>query len=173
VTARPRVANRPGAAAAWSAAGLGVLFAAVSAYWALGGSWLLDTVGGSLAKAGRRRDAGLIAVVWLTVALKLVATALGPAVVYRWPATPWVVPAPAWVIPTLAWTAAVILTGYGAVLTFVGLLLQTGVLSIPADADQHALRWHAYLWDPWFLVWGLALTTALVQYRRAGAPVAG
>jgi Protein of unknown function (DUF3995) len=163
---RRAVSARPGAIAAGSAAGLGVLFAAVSAYWALGGTWLLGTVGGSLAKAGRRRDGGLIAVLWLTVVLKLVAAALGLAVVYRcrsrlfrWP----------WLIPVLAWTAAVILTAYGAVLTFVGLLLQAGVLSIPADADHHALRWHAFLWDPWFLIWGVALTTALVQHRGARA----
>jgi hypothetical protein len=43
------------------AAGFGVLFAAVSAFWSLGGTWLLDTVGGSVAETGRRRDAGLIA----------------------------------------------------------------------------------------------------------------
>ena len=157
----------PGAAPAWLAAGLGVLFAAVSAYWGLGGTWLLDTVGGSLAEAGRRRDVGLIAIVWLTVVLKLVAAALGLAVVYHWspgsrrPYRPRLIRTPAWI-------AAAILTGYGAVLTSVGLLLQGGVFSIPADADHRALRWHAFLWDPWFLVWGVALATALVRHRGAG-----
>jgi hypothetical protein len=158
------VTGRPGAGAAWLAVGLGVLFAAVSAYWALGGTWLLDTVGGSLAEAGRRRDGGLIAVLWLTVVLKLVAAALGPAVVYRWGSRADHVPG---LVRKLAWTAAAILTAYGAALTFVGLLLQAGVVSIPADADHHALRWHAFFWDPWFLIWGVPLRVALGRPRRA------
>ena len=160
------VAARPGAIAAGLADGLGVLFAGVSAYWALGGTWLLDTVGGSLAKEGRRRDGGLIAVLWLTVVLKLVAAGLGLAVVYRWRSR-----LRPWLIPVLAWTAAAILTAYGAVLTFVGLLLQAGILSIPADADHHALRWHAFFWDPWFLIWGVVLTTALFRHRGTCASV--
>jgi hypothetical protein len=73
----------------------------------------------------------------------------------------------------LAWTAAAVLTAYGAGLTFVGLLLQAGVLSIPADADHHALRWHVFFWDPWFWIWGVALTTASVQPASRATQAAG
>jgi hypothetical protein len=139
----------------------------VSAFWAMGGTWLLDTVGGSLAQAGRRRGLGLITLVWVTVVLKLVAAALGLLVVYSW------VPAPYdRYVRWAAWTAAVCLTGYGAVLTFVGLLLQTGIVAIPRNADRHALRWHAFLWDPWFLVWGVALIVAIVRLRETRRVVA-
>jgi hypothetical protein len=60
----------------------------------------------------------------------------------------------------------VILTAYGLVLTVTGLLVQSGVIVSSASADHRAQRWHAYLWDPWFLVWGLLVTVALVQTRR-------
>ena len=59
-----------------------------------------------------------------------------------------------------------ILTGYGLVLTAVGLLVQAGVVAASAGADHRALEWHAYLWDPWFLVWGLLVTAALLRSRR-------
>jgi hypothetical protein len=49
------------------------------------------------------------------------------------------------------------------VLTAVGLCLQAGLVAVPHDADRHALRWHAYLWDPWFLVWGAFLLVALIR----------
>jgi hypothetical protein len=52
------------------------------------------------------------------------------------------------------------------VLTAAGLLVQSGVIAPAANADRRALRWHAFLWDPWFLVWGLLVTIALVQGRR-------
>lgn len=34
------------------------------------------------------------------------------------------------------------------------------------DVEQpRALRWHAYFWDPWFLLWGCALTVAMIATR--------
>jgi hypothetical protein len=65
-----------------------------------------------------------------------------------------------------AWLAAPVLVVYGGVLTLVGLLVQADVVHRSATADQTALRWHAFLWDPWFLLWGLLLAAALVLSRR-------
>lgn len=53
-------------------------------------------------------------------------------------------------------------------LTATGLLLEAGVLDTPADADHKALSWHTYLWDPWFLLWGLALVGTLRATRSRG-----
>jgi len=64
-----------------------------------------------------------------------------------------------------AWAAALILVFYGGVLTVVGLLVQLDLVQASANADHKAPRWHAYLWDPWFLVWGVLLTAALVRSR--------
>ena len=49
----------------------------------------------------------------------------------------------------------------------IGLLVQGGVIGSGADADQRALAWHAYLWDPWFLGWGLLILVVLVTTRPA------
>jgi len=66
----------------------------------------------------------------------------------------------------LSWIEAVILTGYGLVLTVTGLLVQADVIKAGPNADHRVLAWHAYLWDPWFLCWGLLVVVALVRARR-------
>jgi hypothetical protein len=52
---------------------------------------------------------------------------------------------------------ALILVIYGGVLSLTGWLVQAGIVPAAANADHEALGWHTYLWDPWFLVWGLLL----------------
>ena len=69
----------------------------------------------------------------------------------------------------LAWLEAAILTIYGLVLTTAGLLVQSGAIAPAASADRRALAWHAYLWDPWFLLWGALVTAALARSRQPGA----
>jgi hypothetical protein len=61
----------------------------------------------------------------------------------------------------MTWIEAAVLTTYGLVLTAVGLLVQAHVIHASATADHRALAWHAYLWDPWFLIWGLLVFGAL------------
>ena len=143
---------------------LGLGHAAVSAYWAAGGTGLLDTIGGSLEDWGRRREPGLVTALWLIALLKtavaLAAPVLASTRLPRWTR--------ARVPRVLSWTAAIVLTLYGGVLTVTGLLLEAGVLDTPADADRKALAWHTYLWDPWFLVWGLALAGTLRATRSRG-----
>jgi len=61
----------------------------------------------------------------------------------------------------ITWIEAALLTTYGLVLTAVGVLVQAHVIHASATADHRALAWHAYLWDPWFLIWGLLVVGAL------------
>jgi len=149
-----------GLTTAIAAAVVGGAFALVSVYWGLGGTALLDTIGGGLEAQGRAGSVAIIALVWFSVVLKLIAAVLPLATVQRW--------GPARLhrlVRVLAWTAAVILTGYGLLLTSVGLLVQVGAIATDASANHRALAWHAYLWDPWFLVWGLLSLTALLASR--------
>jgi len=150
-----------GFAAVWAALVLGLLYGVVSAYWGLGGVWLLDTVGGSLEQQARAGTAIVKAAAWFAVVLKLVAAVLPLLVLRRLGSTGWWDRA-LWV---LAWTEAAILNIYGLVLTATGLLVQAGVIRVSPTADHRALAWHAYLWDPWFLIWGLLVTTALLRSR--------
>ena len=48
----------------------------------------------------------------------------------------------------------------------VGALVLSGAISSSAEVDRHALRWHVFVWDMWFLVWGLALAVAVAAARR-------
>ena len=116
---------------------VGLLYAAISVYWGLGGTWLLSTVGGALEKQGRAGNAGVLFVVWAAVALKVIAAVL-PLVALRRQISP------AWdrAIWGLAWIEAAILIIYGLVLTVAGLLVQAGVIHPSATADHRALAWH-------------------------------
>jgi hypothetical protein len=149
-------------AAAVIAAALGTASAAVSAYWALGGEALLDTVGGDVERWGRERSAGVVVALWVIVVLKLVG-AVAPLIVVGVPHLP------AWTrsrrARALGWAAAVGLTVYGGVLSVVGWLVEAGVVDAADDADEHALAWHAYFWDPWFALWGGAFVVAMWRSR--------
>jgi hypothetical protein len=108
--------------------------------------------------------AGVVATLWVIVVLKLVGAATPLVLVgvgaSRLPL--WTRTRPARV---LGWIAAVGLTAYGGVLTVAGLLVEAGVLDAAEDADERALAWHAYLWDPWFALWGAADAVAMWRSR--------
>ena len=156
----PSSARATGLRAAQAAFAVGLLYAAISVYWGAGGTWLLDTVGSGLGK-GHGGSALVVFAVWLAVGLKVIAAVLplpavgaGAARVRR-----------LHLIRALACVEAAILTVYGLNSTAVGLLVQAGLIGTPADADHPALAWHAYLWDPWLLVWGVLAIAALFRSR--------
>jgi len=161
VTRNRAHARASGLGAAWAGLALGLLYAVAGVYWGLGGSWLLDTVGASLAPPDRSASAAVVLAVWCAVGLKVIAAVLpllavgAGAARVRW----------RYLIRALACVEAAILTVYGLNSTAVGLLVQAGLIGTPADADHRALAWHAYLWGPWLLVWGLLVTAALVRSR--------
>lgn len=113
--------------------------------------------------SARRERAGVAveATLWIVVVLKLFGAWLPVAVVSNADQRP----GRLW--HRLAQLEAAILTIYGLVLTSVGLLVQAGVIDRGARADQKALTWHAFLWDPWFLIWGLLIIAALRRDRDA------
>jgi hypothetical protein len=153
---------------AQAACGAGVAYAAVSVSWALGGTWLLDTVAGTLEQQGRAGNPGIILAVWAAAVLKVIG-AIVPLAAVRVPSGQATTAGRRRQVRVLAWLEAAILTIYGLVLTVAGLLVQSGAIAPAASADRRALAWHAYLWDPWFLLWGALVTAALVRSRQPGA----
>jgi hypothetical protein len=145
-----------------AACALGVAYAAVSIFWGLGGTWLLSTLGGSLEEEARSGSLGSQLLVWGAVVLKLFAAIFPLLVAERigWAGAPRLARA-------LCWAIGAVLAVYGGVLTAVGLAVQSGLLSASAHADHRALAWHAFLWDPWFGVWGLCV---LLGLRALGPP---
>ncbi|CAM3604955.1 DUF3995 domain-containing protein [Deinococcus frigens] len=132
------------------ACGLGLIHAGFSLYWALGGSWLLDTVGQWAVTLARTSP---LAAFWglLLIALLKVAAAVVPLLNagrrLPWPRL--------W--RTLSWIGGPLLILYGGVNTGVAWLVLSGVLG-GGEIDRRGMLGHAALWDPLFLLWGLTLT---------------
>lgn len=145
---------------------VGLLYAALSVYWGLGGTTLLDTVGGSLERGGRAGDLVVVVALRAAVVLKVIAAVLPLLAIHDLGGMRW-----QRLVVALTWIEAAVLVIYGLVLTTVGLLVQLGVIAASASADHRALAWHAYLWDPWFLLWGLLVTAALLRTRRRNKSV--
>jgi hypothetical protein len=132
--------------------------AATSAYWLFGGTALLDTVGGSIERLARDRSIAALAGGAVTVMAKVIGGVLAL----------WVVRSRSRRLATFAAAVGWLLALYGAVLTVVGGLALLGVFGSAGErpANERALRWHVMLWDPWFLVWGVALAVAGMSVRR-------
>jgi hypothetical protein len=154
-----------GQSAAVVACALGLGQAAVSAYWALGGTALLDTIGGSLERWGQEREPALVAGLWLIVVVKVIVALAAPVL-----AGVGARRLPSWtrgrVSRILGWIAATILILYGGMLTLAGLFVEAGILEVAPGADRRALAWHTYVWDPWFLLWGVAFSASLWAGRN-------
>lgn len=104
---------------------------------------------------GRAGSPLLLAAVWGVGAAKVLAGLLALALVM-----PWVRAFPRWMLLAAGWGGAVLLTLYGGVLVAVEALVVGGLISPSGPVDWFALKWHLFLWDPWFLLWGVFLGAA-------------
>jgi hypothetical protein len=134
--------------------------AALSAYWALGGSAGARGVGevAQTVAAGPRQ-----AVLWAVVIVKLAGALLPLSLMFRWGGA-----IPARLRMSVTAAAGTALTLYGALLTGAAALVETGAIHPSGGVDWTAMRWHLGLWDPWFLVWGILLVMSW-QLARATA----
>jgi hypothetical protein len=149
---------------AFLAAALAFASAAVTAFWLLGGTLGLDTVGGEIEEQARERSAGALVVLAVTLFAKLAAGGLALAL-----ADPRTQGKRSLI--TLGYVGGAGLMLYGGVLVIGGALALAGV-GESSGRDEYALRWHVFFWDPWFFAWGVALALAAVQARRLGTPTA-
>jgi hypothetical protein len=166
----PAASTRPPrtAWAADAACVLALLSALPSFYWAAGGTIGLATVGGAIEELARARDPAGVALGVGAGVVKVAGAVLALALV-----RPWGGRVPRRLLGGVAWAASVVLTLYGGLLVGVGALVLAGVIGPAGPVDRTALRWHVFLWDLWFLVWGLLLGVAAWHYggqsRHRGA----
>ncbi|WP_052230041.1 DUF3995 domain-containing protein [Streptomyces sp. CT34] len=146
----------------WAAAVWGFVFAVPSFYWALGGlTGAQSTVSPSLVHLVEERNAGFIAVLWLTGVLKVVGGLLGLALVRR----------RAWgrgmscLLQLLAWGAGVLLVWHGALFVGQGLLVEVHAVELAPEL-RGVSRWYTYLWGPWFVAGGIAFLLAAWAHSR-------
>ncbi len=132
----------------------GAVHAGFSLYWASGGTWLLDTLGARIVTA----FAGLEWVLYPLGLVKLVG-AVAPLWLYRRgrPARRF------WRL--VCWLGAALLVVWGGVNAVVGNLVIGGVITSTDGFDRAGMIGHAYLWDPLFLAWGIALVAGLITSR--------
>lgn len=122
----------------------------------------LETVGGEVERLARERSTAFLAVGVVTLVAKLAAGGL--ALVLGDPGRE------GRYVTALGFLGGTGLALYGGVLVVVGALALAGVLDPSGPRDEHALRWHVFFWDLWFLVWGLSLALAAARARRRRAP---
>jgi hypothetical protein len=132
----------------------GVLHAAASLYWALGGQWLLATVGQWAVDLSAEAPITAGIALGLIALLKLLAATIPVGVAYG------TVPgARFW--RAVSWAGGLFLVAYGGLNTVVSAAVLGGLIRPDGGYDPEAMRGHAYLWDPLFLIWGTALVLSL------------
>lgn len=146
--------SRPVPAGLVVAAVAGVLHAAVSAYWGLGGDALIETLGERV--VDQFADARWLLLV--VAAVKLAGALVPPLLARRGHL------GRGWRL--LCWLGAAVLVVWGGLNTVVGGLVLSGVVRPDGGYDRPAMVGHALLWDPLFLVWGVALALGLRAYAR-------
>jgi len=132
------------------ACAVGLVHAGFSLYWALGGRWLLPTVGAWAVDAVDRSAAEAGLLLGSVAAVKALA-ALIPVGVARgrvpWPRF--------W--RGLCWVGGSLLLVYGVVNVLVSGAVLLGAVTPDGGYDRDAMIGHALLWDPLFAIWGAAL----------------
>jgi len=138
---------------------IGLGFTAFNVYWSLGGRLWIDTV-----FPFGNDEAALAAlfplwVQWGAIGLKIWAALFGLVVT---PLFVWVFGRRLLRLARFgAWVAAYCLLFWGFTQTVFFLLLKFRLFDVGYWNDERVVNWHAFLWDPWFLLWGVCLAAAL------------
>jgi hypothetical protein len=142
-------------ASAWA-----ILFAIPSFYWAAGGTFGLNTLGGEI--EALREESWFMAFVWFTAIMKL---ALGLVVLmllrtYRHNLINKLV-------RVAVWMAGILCVLYGGLNLLVRLIMALGILPTPETMYSDAAMWHLVLWDPWWVLGGVVLLLAVFTTKRS------
>lgn len=156
---KPR-SSRVGRTFVWVAMSLGLIHAAWSFYWALGGAWMLDTVGQWAVVSQLHAPVQTLLVLMGIGLLKTAAAVIPVMVEYGklggrrfW--------------RLISWIGGLGLTIYGGIYAVTALTMLTGLVTPGAGYDKPVMFGHALVWDPLFFTWGLTLVISLVLTRRS------
>lgn len=159
----PTAPSHSTAWAAYAACIWCIAFAAMSGYWAAGGTLGADTIGGEI-----KRLPGIVALLWAVCVVKIIGGLVALAL-----ARPWARALPRRLLLSIAWAAGVGMIVYGGIPLIVNALMLAGILHVPGPVDWTAIRWHTLLWDPWWLLGGLLFSAAAWSYQRRSRPQRG
>jgi hypothetical protein len=133
----------------------------MSFYWALGGRAGGETIGPAITKPVLAGDPMMLAILWITGALKAVAGVGALALVQ-----PWGRHIPRWALLLGGWGASALFLVYGAANLIQDALFVVGAIPTPAGIGAVAARWHLFLWDPWWLLGGVLFALATWSYSQ-------
>jgi Protein of unknown function (DUF3995) len=138
--AAPSSPSRWAVGVTYGAGGWAFLFAALSFYWALGGTAGAETISPAIVQLARAHVPWVMAVLWISAILKVFSGFVALALIQ-----PWGSRVPRWILLLLA------LSG-----------------TIPYSAPAPLLPWYTFLWGPWWLLGGiLFLLAAWSSVRRS------
>lgn len=138
----------------WTAGLAGAVHAGFSLYWALGGRWLLETVGQWAVDLSTDEPLAAGLGLGLVAVGKLLAAGIPVAVTYGRMPRPRL-----W--RAISWAGGLLLIVYGGINMVVASVVLTGIVRPQQGYDPQAMMGHAYLWDPLFFLWGTALVLSL------------
>lgn len=156
----PATRSHAGSLAGYAACACAFLHAGVSFYWAAGGRLGLDTVGQGAAELAASGDLGIVIGLWFVGLVKVAVGLLALALVRPWGPRLF----RRWMLLLAGWGAATVLVLYGGVQLAVQLLVVAGAISTSEDMDWRGFYGHLYLWDPWFVIWGILLGMAALTF---------
>jgi len=160
-TATPNNPARWAVWVAYGACGWAFLFAALSFYWALGGTVGADTISPEIVQLARAHVPWVVAVLWIAAIIKVFSGLIAVALI-----RPWGRRIPRWVLLILVWGAGTLLFVHGGLYFVVGLLAWSGAISV--RTPETVLHWYTFLWGPWWLMGGiLFLIAAWIYVRRS------
>lgn len=157
----------PGGGRTWAAHAAAVwafAFAALSFYWAAGGTVGVAAVGGTIEGTARSHD-WFVAIVWLAAFAKTVGGLLALSLVRTWGER-----IPGAVRLVASTSAGVLLAAYALLNLGARGLQAAGVIATPASMHSAAAWWHLLLWDPWFLAGGVLFLAAARQFHLSSRP---
>jgi len=157
----PKQLSRWVVGVAYAACGWAFVFAALSFYWALGGTAGADTVSPAIVQLARAHVPWVIAALWISALLKVFSGFVALALVQPWGR---MVPRP--ILLILAWGAGTLLFVHGGLFFAVGVLALSGTIRV--STPETLLHWYTLLWGPWWLIGGiLFLIAAWSSVRRS------
>jgi hypothetical protein len=145
----------------YAAAAVAFAFAAVSFYWALGGTAGLSSLGDRIEQLALSGNPMIRTLTGVTGALKVLGGLLSLALVQ-----PWGRRLPRRLLLLMAWIGATLLTVYGTLSIINVALIMSGALTAAEPQNPTLLLWRLLLWEPWFVVWGVLLGLTAWYVRK-------
>jgi hypothetical protein len=146
---------------AWLTFVWGVLCGGLNLWWSLGGDFLLERMGVRIQEEAAAGDTTLLVINTIGGLGKIAIGLLALGTISRWGRR-----IPRRLSLALLYTGGVLLVLYGGANWTQMLLVELGVVEVPASIGADPLRWYLLLWEPVWIVGGVLMVLTAEAYRR-------